>query len=70
MKYTELDQYLEIIKSCLIKSGAKINKWREKFTFEVLLLYLIIPGWINFLQLGRYGKYSEQRYRQQSEVWF
>lgn len=32
---------------------------------EVLLLYLIIPGRINFLQLGRYGKYGEQRYRQQ-----
>ena len=37
---------------------------------EVLLLYLIIPGRINFLQLGRYGKYSEQRYRQQFEAGF
>lgn len=70
MNHTELDQYLEIIKSCLIKSGAKINKWREKFMLEVLLLYLIIPGRINFLQLGRYGKHSEQRYRQQFEVGF
>jgi hypothetical protein len=32
---------------------------------EVLLLYLIIPGRINFLQLGRYGRFGEQRYRQQ-----
>jgi transposase DDE domain len=70
MNHTELDQYLGIIKSCLIESGAKINKWREKFMLEVLLLYLIIPGRINFLQLGRYGKYSEQRYRQQFEVGF
>lgn len=30
MNHTELDQYLEIIKVCLIESGAKINKWREK----------------------------------------
>lgn len=32
---------------------------------EVLLLYLIIPGRINFLQPGRYGRFGEQRYRQQ-----
>jgi len=63
----ELDLYLAIIKSALVKSEAKITKWREKFMLEVLLLYLIIPGRINFLQLGRYGKYGEQRYRQQFE---
>lgn len=32
---------------------------------EVLLLYLIIPRRINFLQLGRCGGFGEQRYRQQ-----
>lgn len=32
---------------------------------EVLLLYLIIPGLINFLQLSRYGRFGEQRYHQQ-----
>lgn len=67
MNHTELDQYLEIIKACLIESGAKINKWREKFMLEVLLLYMIIPVRINFLQLGRYGIHGEQRYRQQFE---
>jgi len=67
MNHPELDQYFERIKECLIESGAKINKWRERFMLEVLLLYLIIPGRINFLQLGRYGKYGEQRYRQQFE---
>lgn len=61
-------KHLEVIKVYLIESGAKINKWCEKFMFEVLLLYLIIPGRINFLQLGRYGKYGEQRYRQQFGV--
>lgn len=34
---------------------------------EVLLLYLIIPGRVNFLQLGRCGK---QCYRQQFTVGF
>ena len=62
MNLNELDQYLELINSLLIKSAVKINKWREKFMLEVLLLYLIIPGRINFLQLGRYGRFGEQRY--------
>ena len=65
MNLNELDQYLELINSLLIKSAVKINKWREKFMLEVLLLYLIIPGRINFPQLGRYGRFGEQRYRQQ-----
>ena len=50
MNLNELDQYLELINSVLLKS-------------EVLLLYLIIPGRINFLQPGRYGRFGEQRYR-------
>lgn len=65
MKKTELDQYFEIITNVLMKSAVKINKWRENFMLEVLLLYLIILGRINFLQLGRYGRFGEQRYRQQ-----
>lgn len=65
MSNTELDQYFEIIKTVLFNSAVKINKWREKFMLEVLLLYLIISGRIDFLQLGRYGNFSEQRYRQQ-----
>lgn len=54
MNLNELDQYLELINSVLLKSAVKINKWREKFMLEVLLLYLILPGRINFLQLGRF----------------
>lgn len=49
----ELYLYYELINSVLIKSAVKINKWREKFMLEVILLYQIISGRINFLQLGR-----------------
>ncbi len=63
MNLNELDQYIRDNNSLLIKSAVKINKWREKFMLEVLLLYLIIPGRINFLQPGRYGRFGEQRYR-------
>lgn len=34
---------------------------------ETLILFLCIKGRINFLQLGRFGMYKEQRYRQQFE---
>ena len=42
-----------------------INKWRRMFLIETFILFLSIRCRINFLQLARYGKYKEQRYRQQ-----
>ncbi len=46
---------------------SNINNWRKDFVTETLILFLCIKGRINFLQLARYGKHSEQRYRQQFE---
>ncbi len=40
-----------------------INKWRRRFIVESFLLLLSIRGRINFLQLGRYGRYNECTYR-------
>ena len=37
---------------------------------ETFILFLSIRGRINFLQLARYGKHKEQRYRQQFEKQF
>ena len=37
---------------------------------EVLMLYLIIPKRLNFLQMSRYSTYGEQRFRQQFEKKF
>jgi hypothetical protein len=37
---------------------------------EIFLLYLSIPGRINFLQLGRYSRYGEQWFRRQFEKGF
>lgn len=45
----------------------KISKWRRDFLIEIFLLFLSIKGRINFLQFGRFGKFNEQRYRQQFE---
>lgn len=45
----------------------KMSQCRKNFLSEVFVLLLSIKGRINFLQLFRYGKHCEQRYRQQFE---
>lgn len=47
-----------------------INLWRREFLTETFILFMSIRGRINFLQLARYGKRKEQRYRQQFEKHF
>lgn len=57
-------------KTLIINTLNKIsinNKRRRDFLCEIFVLFLCIKGRINFLQLGRFGKYKEQRYRQQFE---
>ena len=49
---------------------AGLKKPRRDFFIEIMLLFLSIPGRMNFLQFERYGKYGEQRYRQQFEKQF
>jgi hypothetical protein len=57
-------------KSLIIRILDKIsvfNKCRKDFFCEVIILLLSIKGRVNFLQLGRFGNFKEQRYRQQFE---
>ena len=58
-KETLLMQYQS---ECLsaIKSTANIHKPFEKTFMDTMILLMAIPGRINFLQLGRYGCFSEQ----------
>jgi hypothetical protein len=53
-----------ICKDILLRSSTKLNKRFQEFMIETLLLYIVIPKRINFLQLGRYSSSSEQRFRQ------
>ena len=46
------------------------SKCRKAFLCETLILFISIKGRINFLQLARFGKFKEQRYRQQFEKTF
>ncbi|BBD45869.1 Putative transposase, IS4 family [Petrimonas sp. IBARAKI] len=59
-----LNQYKGICSDVLGELTTKLNKSFKSFLMETLILYLVIPGRINFLQLGRYGKSCEQRFRQ------
>ena len=45
-----------------LKSAAKINKPFEKVFMDTLKVFLAITGKGNFLQIGRYGEFSEQTY--------
>ena len=66
MTIREPKTYRSLIISMLDKLP-NINQWRKDFLIETFILFLSIRGRINFLQLARYGKHKEQRYRQQFE---
>lgn len=66
MTTREQKTYKQLINSVL-ENLSNINQWRKDFILETFILFLSIRGRINFLQLARYGKHEEQRYRQQFE---
>ena len=61
-KETLLMQYQSECLSAL-KSVVNIQKPFEKTFMDTMKLFMAIPDRINFLQLGRYGCFSEQTYR-------
>ena len=61
-KETLLMQYQSECLSAL-KSVVNIHKPFEKTFMDAMKLFMAIPDRINFLQLGRYGRFSEQTYR-------
>lgn len=62
--------YSKIVLDALSVSKIKLNKCRRDFMIEIFMLYLSIPSRINFLQLGRYSRFGEQRFRRQFEQGF
>ena len=63
MIFTEVNTFNSIVGSAL--KGFSLNKWRRDFLLEIFMLYLSIPGRINFKQMSRYSKHCEQRFRNQ-----
>ena len=43
-----------------LKSVVNLSKPFEKTFMDAMKLFMAIPNRINFLQLGRYGRFSEQ----------
>lgn len=66
MRTRDNKPYKTLIINTLSKIS-KFNKCRKDFFSEVIILLLSIKGRVNFLQLGRFGNFKEQRYRQQFE---
>ena len=64
------DLYSKIVLEALVVSKVKLNKCRCDFMIEIFMLYLSIPSRINFLKLGRYSLFGEQRFRRQFETGF
>lgn len=67
MKINILDQYMDICAEAINVSGAKLTKSFEKILIEVLKLFILIQGRVNFTQLERYGTHNEQTFRNNFE---
>jgi len=61
-----LTKYKDGIKS-VINQMEGLNKCRRRFIIDIFCLFISIPNRVNFLQLGRFGEYCEQHYRNQFE---
>jgi len=46
-----------------LKSVTNLSKSSQKVSIDTLKLFMVVPMRINFLQLERYGEFSEQTYR-------
>jgi hypothetical protein len=63
MIFTEVNTFISVVSSAF--NDLSLNKWRRDFLIEIFMLYMVIPGRINFTQMSRYSNYSEQRFRNQ-----
>lgn len=66
MNISILNQYKSECREALDYT-ANLSKCFEKVFMDTMQLYMSIADRINFLQLGRYGKFSEQTYRNNFE---
>ena len=62
-----LDQYVDICQEAINKACGALKRPFKKLLSEILLLMILVPNRVNFTQLAKYGKRSEQCYRQNFE---
>ena len=63
MTKNPLNQYTDICRDAIKSTSAKLSKTFENLLMEILLLYMVIQGKINFTQMERYGSHDEQTCR-------
>ena len=54
----------------ILSQMSDMTKCRQKFMSKLFPLLWLIPGRVNFLQMGRWGDYHESTYRNNYEVYF
>jgi hypothetical protein len=52
-----------ILLETILQKMPLVGKWQRLFLYHLFFLFVQIPGRINFMQMGRYGKYNESSYR-------
>ncbi len=60
-------QNSEILTGTILKRIHKLSKARRKFLLTMFSLFMGLRGRYNFLNMSRYGPYSEQTYRNNFE---
>ncbi|NJO01282.1 MAG: transposase [Bacteroidia bacterium] len=47
----------------ILSKMSDVSKWQKSFFTHIICLFMQIKGRINFMQMGRYGKFNESTYR-------
>lgn len=63
MKTTDAFTQGQSLITTILGKMSNLNEWKRRFLLESFMLFLTIRGRVNFLQMGRYGRYDESTYR-------
>ncbi|MBM3435418.1 MAG: transposase [Bacteroidetes bacterium] len=69
-KQTDASEKSEALIAAIIEKMSGLNKARRDFMITIFMLYMGLRGRYNFLNMARYGEYSEQTYRNQFQKSF
>ena len=62
-----LDQYVDKCQEAINRACGELKRPFRKLLSEILLLMMLVSNRVNFIQLAKYGKRSEQCYHQNFE---
>ena len=62
----DINRYMGLAREALVATGAKLRKNFISVFMDIMFLYVSVEK-INFTQMGKYGAYCEQTYRNNFE---